>query len=97
MTPTTDLRPLRVSLSDPPALPILLRPPRPSTPAAPRLTPRQLQVLELVAEGLENKAIAERLGIAVSTVGNAIAALMEAFEAGNRTGMAVKAVRMGIV
>lgn len=34
------------------------------------LTPRELEVAELVAEGLTNRQVAERLGVKVSTVEN---------------------------
>jgi PAS domain S-box-containing protein len=40
------------------------------------LTPRQLQVLELIADGQPAKAIAGRLGIAVATVRNHIRAIL---------------------
>jgi DNA-binding NarL/FixJ family response regulator len=41
--------------------------PAPSTSAA-ALSPRELEVLELVAAGLTNEAIAERLSLSVRTV-----------------------------
>jgi DNA-binding NarL/FixJ family response regulator len=37
-------------------------------PAIESLTPREIEVLELVAEGLSNKAVARRLGISDQTV-----------------------------
>jgi PAS domain S-box-containing protein len=40
------------------------------------LTPRQLQVLALVADGLAAKAIADRLGISISTVRNHVRAIL---------------------
>lgn len=43
---------------------------------APALTPRQLQVLELIGEGLPAKVIAARLGVAETTVRNHIRALL---------------------
>jgi len=46
-----------------------LRPrPAPSTGNAPRLTPREVEVLKLLADGLEGSEIADRLGIRVGTV-----------------------------
>lgn len=39
-------------------------------PAFPELSLRQREVLDLIASGLDNAAIASRLGLAVHTVGN---------------------------
>ena len=39
-------------------------------PAFPELTLREREVLDLIASGLDNAAIASRLGLAVHTVGN---------------------------
>jgi TolB-like protein/Flp pilus assembly protein TadD len=57
--------------------------PTPDSP--PRLTPRQLEVLELVAKGLPNRAIAEALGISAATAKNHVAAVIEALDVSNRT------------
>ena len=46
------------------------QPSQPSQPFKPRLQPRMMEVLRLAAEGLNNKAIAERTGLMVSTVEN---------------------------
>jgi len=56
------------------------------------LTPREMQVLELLAEGLPNKAIARRLDISDQTVKFHVAAICGKLGAANRT----DAVRLGI-
>jgi DNA-binding NarL/FixJ family response regulator len=61
------------------------------------ITPRELQVLELVAEGLPNKAIAERLGISDQTVKFHIAASSGKLGAANRTDAVRRAVRRGLI
>jgi DNA-binding NarL/FixJ family response regulator len=61
------------------------------------LTPRELQVLELMAEGLPNKAIAERLGISDQTVKFHVAALGGKLGAANRTDAVRRAVRLGLI
>lgn len=61
------------------------------------LTPRELQVLELVAEGLPNKAIAERLGISDQTVKFHVAAIGGKLGAANRTDAVRRAVRRGLI
>jgi DNA-binding NarL/FixJ family response regulator len=61
------------------------------------LTPREIQVLELMAEGLPNKGIAARLGISDQTVKFHVAAIMGKLDASNRTDAVRRAVRRGLV
>ena len=61
------------------------------------LTPREIQVLELLAEGLANKAIAERLGISDQTVKFHIASISGKLGAANRTDALRRAVRRGLI
>ena len=61
------------------------------------LTPREIQVLELLAEGLANKAIAERLGISDQTVKFHVAAVLGKLGVANRTEAVRVAVRRGLV
>jgi DNA-binding NarL/FixJ family response regulator len=61
------------------------------------LTAREIQVLELLAEGLSNKAIAERLGISDQTVKFHVASISGKLGAVNRTDAVRKAVRQGLI
>jgi DNA-binding NarL/FixJ family response regulator len=61
------------------------------------LTPREVQVLELLAEGLPNKTIAARLGISDQTVKFHIASLSGKLGAANRTDAVRRGVRRGLV
>jgi DNA-binding NarL/FixJ family response regulator len=61
------------------------------------LTPREIQVLELLAEGLPNKAIAERLGISDQTVKFHVASISGKLGAANRTDAVRRAVRRGMI
>jgi DNA-binding NarL/FixJ family response regulator len=61
------------------------------------LTAREIQVLELVAEGLPNKVIAERLGISDQTVKFHIGSISGKLGAGNRTDAVRRAVRRGLI
>ena len=49
------------------------------------LTPRQLEILQLLAEGLPNKAISRELGLAEDTVKTHLKALFETFAVHTRT------------
>lgn len=49
------------------------------------LTPRETEVVELVAKGLGNKAIAERFGISIRTVENHISNALFKNDGRNRT------------
>jgi DNA-binding NarL/FixJ family response regulator len=61
------------------------------------LTPRETEVLELLAEGLSNKGIAARLGISDQTVKFHVAAISGKLGAHNRTEAVRLAVRRGLL
>lgn len=61
------------------------------------LTPRQLEVLRLLAEGLETPEIAKRLGIAEETARNHIRALLRATGAHSRLEAVLMGMRLGVV
>lgn len=61
------------------------------------LTPREVQVLELLAEGLPNKAIAARLAISDQTVKFHVAAICGKLGAANRTDAVRRAARRGLI
>ena len=65
--------------------------------AAEPLTPREVQVLELLAEGLANKAIADRLHISDQTVKFHVASIAAKLGATNRTDAVRLAVRRGLL
>ncbi len=61
------------------------------------LTPREVQVLELLAEGLPNKAIAQRLGISDQTVKFHVSSISGKLGAKNRTDAVRRAARRGLI
>jgi two-component system nitrate/nitrite response regulator NarL len=61
------------------------------------LTPRELEVLQLLAEGLSNKAIAHRLGISDHTVKFHVNAILGKLGAQGRTDAVVRAARLGLL
>lgn len=61
------------------------------------LTPREAQVLQLLAEGLPNKTIAQRLKISPNTVKFHINAILTKLSAQSRTEAVVRATRLGLV
>jgi DNA-binding NarL/FixJ family response regulator len=61
------------------------------------LTPREIEVLELVAEGLPNKAVAVRLGISDQTVKFHLTSISGKLGAINRTDAVRRAVRRGLI
>ena len=61
------------------------------------LTPRELEVLALLAEGMSNKAIARRLGISVHTAKFHVGALIDKFDAIGRTDAVTHAARRGVI
>jgi DNA-binding NarL/FixJ family response regulator len=61
------------------------------------LTPRELQVLELLAKGLDNAEIAQTLFLSQHTVKNHVSSLLIKLQVENRIQAAVRAVRGGLV
>ena len=61
------------------------------------LTPREVQVLELLAEGLPNKAIAARLNISDQTVKFHVSAILLKLGAASRTEAVTLAARRGLL
>ena len=64
--------------------------------ARPALTPREHEVLRLIAEGRDNGEIAAELFISQQTVKNHVANLLEKLQVENRIQAAVYAVRRGL-
>jgi DNA-binding NarL/FixJ family response regulator len=64
---------------------VLLGETLPAPASASPLTPRQLEILQLLAEGLPNKAISRQLGLAEDTVKTHLKALFEVFAVHTRT------------
>jgi len=61
-----------------------------------QLTHREVEVLELLAAGLQNRRIAERLDLAEKTVRNHVSAILGKLQANDRTEAALIAARHGL-
>jgi DNA-binding CsgD family transcriptional regulator len=61
------------------------------------LTPREHEVLSLVADGLRNRDIADRLGISEHTVKFHLAAVFGKLGATSRTDAVRRALRLGLI
>ncbi len=61
------------------------------------LTPREREVLALIAEGLANREIAERLVLSLSTVQTHYSHLLEKLGLQNRAGLIKYAIRQGLI
>jgi DNA-binding NarL/FixJ family response regulator len=61
------------------------------------LTPRELDVLEMLAEGLSNKMIAYRLSISEHTAKFHVNSILTKLNAGTRTEAVMRGVRLGLV
>ncbi len=81
-----------------PALSPVRPTPRAPTPTTPEsLTPREREVLALLAEGLSNKAIADRLAISEHTAKFHVNAVLAKLGVQRRTEAVVRAARLGLV
>jgi len=61
------------------------------------LTPREIEVLTLLAEGASNKSIARRLGISIHTVKFHVASLLDKFEAIAAPTRSHRRLRLGVI
>ncbi|HLW12931.1 MAG TPA: helix-turn-helix transcriptional regulator [Casimicrobiaceae bacterium] len=61
------------------------------------LTPRELEVLNLLAEGVSNKTIARRLGISIHTAKFHVGSLLDKLDASGRTDAVAHAARLGVI
>ncbi len=61
------------------------------------LSKREKEILQLIADGNPNKAIAEMLNISEHTVRNHISNIFQKLKSDDRTEAAVKALRQGII
>jgi DNA-binding NarL/FixJ family response regulator len=65
-------------------------------PAFPELTPRELEILSLVAQGLTNTAIAERLILSPKTVRNQVSIILSKLQVADRAQAIVRAREAGL-
>jgi len=70
---------------------------RAAPPGDVELTPRELDVLSLMAEGASNKMIARQLGISVHTVKFHVGSLLDKLDATGRTDAVAHAARRGVI
>jgi DNA-binding CsgD family transcriptional regulator len=61
-----------------------------------QLTPREMQVLRLVAEGLRNADIAQRMVVSVKTIDHHVSAILRKLNVPTRAEAAVVAARLGL-
>ena len=66
------------------------------TPTEEPLTERELETLQLIAQGLSNQEIAEKLTISERTAGKHVSNILEKLQLANRTQAALYALRRGI-
>jgi len=62
---------------------------RPANPLLEKLSPREKEITELVAQGMTNKEIAAKLFLSEGTIRNKVLTIMEKLEVGNRTQLSV--------
>jgi two-component system, NarL family, response regulator YdfI len=61
------------------------------------LSPREIEVLRMLADGQGNKIIAHRLGISEHTVKFHVASIMAKLDAGSRTEAVTQGIRRGLI
>jgi DNA-binding NarL/FixJ family response regulator len=74
-----------------------MKPTGQAAPASKNLTKREREILSLVAEGMSNREIAEKLVLSPETVKSHVAAILEKLNVSDRTQAAIYAVRNGLV
>jgi DNA-binding NarL/FixJ family response regulator len=76
-------------------------PPKPQTPTdeplIEKLTEREMEILQLIAQGLSNKEIAGQIYLSEGTVRNYVSAIMDKLHANDRTQVVIKAAKRKMV
>ncbi len=80
-----------------PALPPIIPGGRSLRAEGAQLTPRELEALRLLADGLTNKAMADRMGISENTVKFHVNGVLGKLNAQSRTEAVAQAARMGLI
>lgn len=88
---------LRLAVDGEPAALALVVPGQAAPDLETALTPRESEVLALLAEGASNKVIARRLGISVHTAKFHVGQLLDKFDATGRTDAVAHAARRGVI
>jgi DNA-binding NarL/FixJ family response regulator len=78
------------------ALDYMSGPRRDATVAFPELTAREREVLDLIAAGLGNAAIATRLGLATNTIGNHVTSIFAKLQVASRAEAIIRARQEGL-
>lgn len=63
----------------------------------PQLTPRQIEVFRLLLQGMPNKVIGSRLGMAEGTVKTHVNVLFRVYKVNNRAQLVVRAHQLGLI
>jgi two-component system response regulator DevR len=71
--------------------------PRSNEPSRPVLTRREYEVLRVMADGLSNQAIAERLSLSVNTVRNHVQLILDKLDAHSKLEAVVVATKRGLL
>ena len=75
---------------------LLVGPREPAGPPFPELTEREREVLDLLAAGMRNHAIAHRLGLSEKTVRNHVSTVLTKLQVPDRTAAALKGRKAGL-
>jgi DNA-binding NarL/FixJ family response regulator len=75
----------------------LLRRLQPDQGPRPSLTPRETEILQLIAKGCTNRVAAERLGLSRATVRTHLEHIYAKLEVSNRTEAVTEAIRRGLI
>jgi DNA-binding NarL/FixJ family response regulator len=75
----------------------LLRRLQPDQGPRPGLTPRETEILQLIAKGCSNRVAAERLGLSRATVRTHLEHIYAKLEVSNRTEAVTEAIRRGLI
>ena len=75
----------------------LLRRLQPASDPAARLTPRETEILTLIATGMSNRAAAEHLGVSRATVRTHLEHIYDKLVVSNRTEAVTEAIRRGLI